>query len=239
MDVRGPFRDAWPPGWHVEHVAETASTNADLIERGVSAPARTVLFADHQTAGRGRLDRRWDAPPGTNLLVSLLFQGGSPIELMRRVAIAAVTAVAPSRIGAAGVDARLKWPNDILVEDRKLAGMLAQRAGDTIVIGLGVNVGWAPEGAARLGDGVTPAGVLTHLLAAFDELATQSSEAVHARYRELLSTLGQQVRVELAGGELVGRAIDVQPSGELVVLDECAVSHRIDVGDVVHVRPAR
>jgi len=242
MDVRGPFRDAWPPGWHVEHVAETASTNADLIERGVSAPARTVLFADHQTAGRGRLDRRWDAPPGTNLLVSLLFQGGSPIELMRRVAIAAVTAVAPSRIGAAGVDARLKWPNDILVEDRKLAGMLAQRGDDVTVIGLGLNVGWAPDGAARLPDGTTPAAVLDALLDAFDAFATTAgatAAGVHARYTELLVTVGQRVRVELPGGTVLdGRATGVDHDGALVVLDECALTHRVAAGDVVHLRPA-
>src|SRR5215213_8744390 len=113
----------WPAGWHVEVVSQTGSTNADLLaaaQRG--APDRSVLVTAHQTAGRGRLDRRWDAPPGTNLLVSILFHEVPvhPSELTRRVALAAVGA---SR-EVAGVDVRLKWPNDLLVGERKLAGIL-------------------------------------------------------------------------------------------------------------------
>ena len=75
-----PFE--WPPGWHVEHVDQTLSTNADLLAVADTAPHRTVRFADHQTAGRGRLDRLWDAPPGSNLLVSLLFDALTGIAAM-------------------------------------------------------------------------------------------------------------------------------------------------------------
>lgn len=247
MDPRGPLsRD-----WHVRHVAQTGSTNADLLaEAATGAPDRTVLRTDHQTAGRGRLDRRWDAPPGTNLLVSLLFRDGaghgSPVELMRRVAIAAVDAVAVTT----GIDARLKWPNDVLAPVRgsasgadalaKLAGMLAQRGtspdGDVTVIGLGLNVGWAPDGAASLGGAIAPAALLDALLAEYDAFAAATADQVHARYCELLATLGQQVRVELPVGELVGHVTGVEPDGRLIVLDECAITHRVDVGDVVHVR---
>lgn len=223
MDVPRPF----PTGWHVEHLAETGSTNADLLARAARSPSRSVLFADHQTAGRGRLDRRWEAPPGTNLLVSFLFHGGQPVELMRRIAIAAVSAAAEF-----GSQARLKWPNDVLVDGHKLGGMLAQRSDGAIVIGLGLNVGWAPEGAARLGDGIAPVDVLAAVLRAFDGLAGD----VHARYRELLATLGQEVRVQLPAGDLVGRAVDVEPDGHLVVLDACAITHRVDIGDVIHLR---
>jgi BirA family biotin operon repressor/biotin-[acetyl-CoA-carboxylase] ligase len=192
-----------------------------------------VLYADHQTAGRGRLDRAWDAPPRSNLLVSLLFTSGDPVVLMRRVAIAAVDAVAAT----AGVTAELKWPNDVLVDGRKLAGLLAQRTAGATVIGVGLNVGWAPEGAARLGGQVTPADVLAALLRALDATAAATPDAVHERYSALLATLGQQVRVELPGGELVGRATGVARDGRLLVLDECAITHRVDVGDVVHLRP--
>ena len=100
------------------------------------APDRSVLVADHQTAGRGRLDRRWDAPPGANLLVSILFRTvPSPASaLTQRVGLAAIDACR----AAAGVEAVLKWPNDLLLDDRKLAGILAQRAADgSIVVGLG------------------------------------------------------------------------------------------------------
>jgi BirA family biotin operon repressor/biotin-[acetyl-CoA-carboxylase] ligase len=222
----------WPPGWHVREVAETGSTNADLLAEADTAPDRTVLRADHQTAGRGRLDRRWDAPPGANLLVSVLFRhpGSDPGELLRRVAIA--VAVAANEI--AGLGAVLKWPNDVLVDGRKLAGILAQRsANGAVVVGAGVNVGWAPDGAARIGDH-DPRAVLAAVLRAFDALPAD----VGSTYRAMLATIGQRVRVELPAGVIEGRAVDVETDGRLVVIDDCAISHRVAVGDVVHLRPA-
>lgn len=239
VDISGPFSASAGGGWRVTIVDETGSTNADLLAAAAGgAPSRTVLAAGHQTAGRGRLDRVWDAPPGSNLLVSFLFRdgdpAGEPIVLMRRLALAIVAASAAT----AGVAAQLKWPNDVLVDGAKLAGLLAQRGPGVTVIGTGVNVGWAPDGAACLGAGVEPAAVLDAMLAAFDDLAGESADGVHRRYAGQLVTIGQQVRVELPGGAaLVGRATGVEPSGQLLVLDECAITHRVDAGDVVHVRP--
>src|SRR3954470_21079179 len=152
--------------WSVWFVAETGSTNADLLAIP-DAPDRTVLVAGHQTAGRGRLDRTWDAPPSANLLTSILFTDvpDEPAALTRAVGIAAVDAVA----AATGLAAKLKWPNDLVLDDRKLAGILAQRSpSGPVVVGIGLNVGWAPAGAARLGEGVEPLLILTELLRAFD-----------------------------------------------------------------------
>ena len=190
-----------------------------------------MLRADHQTAGRGRLDRRWDAPAGTNLLVSILFRGPTdPPELVRRVGLAVTLAARDT----CAVDAVLKWPNDVLVGGRKVAGVLAQRAPNgVVVVGAGVNLGWAPDGAARLGD-VDPAEFLLAVLDAFDTLP----EDVTDLYRASLATLGQRVRVERPTDAIVGTAIDVDAHGRLVVLDECAISHHIDAGDVIHLRPA-
>jgi BirA family transcriptional regulator, biotin operon repressor / biotin---[acetyl-CoA-carboxylase] ligase len=225
--------ERWPRGWHVQHVHETGSTNADLLARATEAPDRTVLAADHQTAGRGRLDRRWDAPPGANLLVSILFRHvpAAPGEFVRRVGLAATDAARE----LSGLDVGLKWPNDLVVDGAKLAGILAQRApGGEVVVGLGLNVRWAPPGAVRLGDRLAPATVLAALLEAYDRLPSDITQ----RYRERLHTLGQWVRVELPDAEIVGRATDVEPDGRLVVLDECGITHRLDVGDIVHLRSA-
>jgi BirA family biotin operon repressor/biotin-[acetyl-CoA-carboxylase] ligase len=230
--------DDWPAGWHVRWVTETGSTNADLLAAGAGgAPDRTVLAADHQTAGRGRLDRRWEAPAGANLLVSVLLRDvpDDPHLVTQRVALAAVLACH----NAADVEVTLKWPNDLLLDGVKLAGILAQAAwsavGSFVVVGLGLNVGWAPPDAARLGDRTNPRALLRALLEAFDQLPRDIS----APYRAHLSTLGQLVRVELPGERFVtGRALDVEPDGRLVVLDDCAVTHRIDTGDVIHLRPA-
>jgi len=216
----------------VWQVAETGSTNADLIERS-DAPDRTVLVADHQTAGRGRLDRRWDAPPATNLLASILFRDvpEHPGDLTRRVGVAAVEAV----LAVTGREARLKWPNDVLLDGRKLAGILAQRSPlGPVVVGIGLNVKWAPEGAARLGPDVGVGDVLAALLRGLSVVP----DDLHERYRALLATLGQRVRVELPADGFVGTAIDVERDGRLVVVDECAISHRVDAGDVVHLRDA-
>ncbi len=228
MDEQAP---TWPAGWTVEHVAVTGSTNRDLLATAAQRPDRSVLVTDHQTAGKGRLDRRWDAPPGTNLLVSILFHAvpEQPAELTRRVALAAIAACRE----VAGTELVLKWPNDLLLGDRKLAGILAERsaAGD-VVVGLGLNVGWCPEGAAKLGDGVAPLDVLRSLLAAFDRLPADVAPA----YAAALATLRRRVRIELPDGVVEGTATDVDGEGRLVVVDGCGLTHRFAVGDVVHLR---
>lgn len=236
----------WPAGWSVRHVPVTGSTNEDLLAAAAAgAPDRSVLVADFQTAGRGRLDRRWDAPPGVNLLVSILFRSvPSPAsELTQRVGLAAVDACR----SAAGVEAELKWPNDVLVGDRKLAGILAQRAADdSVVVGVGLNVGWAPEGAASLRHSASsrrtesaagvpsPLAVLAALLAAYDSLP----DDIGLRYRAALATLGRRVEVQVPGGRIDGRAVDIDHHGRLIVVDAEGLTHRLDVGDVVHVRDA-
>ncbi len=235
-------------GWNVRWTASTGSTNDDLLAAArAGAPDRLVLVADHQTAGRGRLDRRWEAPSSENLLVSVLFRNVPqyPHALTHAVALAA--AEASARI--AGVTPDVKWPNDLLVSGAKLAGILST-AGPAqsvpprptfVVVGLGLNVGWAPDGAACL-SALAPRAVgrdevLVALLGALDELSGLSDHELHARYRQGLSTIGRDVRVELPNDRVVeGRAIDVEDDGRLVVLDSCGVTHRLDVGDVVHLR---
>ncbi|MEA3183588.1 MAG: BirA family transcriptional regulator [Ilumatobacteraceae bacterium] len=220
--------------WQISIVDETGSTNTDLLTAAAAgAPDRSVLMARHQSAGRGRLDRQWVAPPGANLLVSLLLREvpEHPHELTRRVALAAVHACQE----IAGVTPTLKWPNDLLLDGRKLAGVLAQAGGNGpayVVVGIGLNVGWAPDDAARLGDGIDPAELLDALLRAYDALPADIVE----QYRAALATLGQSVRVVLSDSEVVGRALDVLPDGRLVVLDDCGITHRFDTGDVVHLR---
>lgn len=234
--------------WLVKSVAETGSTNADLVEAARSgAPDGLVLRADHQSAGRGRRDRTWEAPPGRNLLVSILFRSGeyrgfSPHDLVRCVSLAALEACR----SVADADVALKWPNDLLLSGNKLAGVLAQSGtsdGDGFtVVGIGLNVGWAPPGAAALCEVVaevpSPERFCTEMLGILAELLDRGSEAVHDRYLDALSTVGEKVRAVTDAGEIVGRAVTVERDGRLVVLDECAVTHRIDTADVVHLRAA-
>jgi BirA family biotin operon repressor/biotin-[acetyl-CoA-carboxylase] ligase len=242
MTVRSSGREAdewqraWPAGWTVEHVVETGSTNADLLVGAASRPDRSVLVADHQTAGRGRLDRRWDAPPGANLLVSLLFQivPSNPTELVRRVSLAAIDA--GRYLGVVG-DLRLKWPNDVLLDGVKVAGVLAQRdATGAVVVGIGFNVGWSPDGAARLGERIDRTDLLAALLTSYD-LLPSDADSLRVRYREELATLGQRVRAEMPVGDVVGTATDVTVEGQLMVRADDGRVHQIDVADVTHLRP--
>lgn len=235
--------DGQRPTWNLQIVEETGSTNTDLLAAAAAgAPDRTVLRALHQTAGRGRLGRVWEAPPGANLLVSFLFRSGldHPHRLTHRVAVAA--AIASERVaGVRGVG--LKWPNDLLLGGEKLGGILTQVGGsggrvDYVVPGLGLNVRWAPPGAACLGPDVDPAAVLDALLVALDELGDDHD----AEYRRRLVTIGQRVRVELMTGELLGTAVDVLEDGRLVVRPDGAAADgsdlvAVDTGDVVHLRP--
>jgi BirA family biotin operon repressor/biotin-[acetyl-CoA-carboxylase] ligase len=235
-------------GWNVRWTASTGSTNDDLWTVGRAGAAnRLVLVADHQTAGKGRLDRRWEAPVGANLLVSLLFRQipEVPHALTHAVALAAARACEQ----VADVVPDLKWPNDLLVGRQKLAGILST-AGPMegspprpsfVVVGLGLNVGWAPEGATSLvaesGRRVTREDVLAALLSELDELMSLSPELLHDRYRRRLSTLNREVRIERPDSSfLEGRALDVESDGRLVLLDSCGVTHRLDVGDIVHLR---
>ncbi|MFZ8902192.1 MAG: biotin--[acetyl-CoA-carboxylase] ligase [Ilumatobacteraceae bacterium] len=235
--------------WVLHHVATTGSTNADLwVMAEAGAPDRTALRADHQTSGKGRLDRRWEAPAGKNLLLSLLFREipEDPGTLVHAVAVAASRACE----AVAGVDPTLKWPNDLLGADgtRKMAGILAQAGPISgsrpsfVIVGLGLNVNWSPDDATSLsgeagGRPVIVGDVCRAVLEQLDDVMTWSATRLHDEYRRRLGTLGREVRVEVNAEETVeGRALDVETDGRLVVLDRCGVTHRFAVGDVVHVR---
>src|SRR6516165_1419427 len=126
----------------VRAVAETGSSNADLLAAaGAGAAEGTVLMAEAQTAGRGRLGRRWASPPRAGLTFSVLLRpDGVPAALLGWLPLLAGVAAAASVRAVAAVDATLKWPNDVLVGERKLGGILAERTGAAVVIGIGINV---------------------------------------------------------------------------------------------------
>lgn len=234
--------------WDVHYVEQTASTNADLLAlaREGAAPG-TVVRAGVQTAGRGRLGRSWQAPPGTSLLASILLEAEPvPFVVMARVALAASDAC----LDLAGVTATLKWPNDLLVGERKLAGLLSEADGGSrhVVVGIGVNVDWPPPAelpedlreilvalshvAASVPSG---AALLDGLLGRLDGWLARSPAEVLAAYRSRCATLGRAVTVTLADRTLEGVATGITRSGELEVAAG-ATSQTVRTGDVMHVR---
>jgi BirA family biotin operon repressor/biotin-[acetyl-CoA-carboxylase] ligase len=234
--------------WDVTRVPETESTNADVAAAARDgAPEGTVIVADHQTAGRGRLDRTWDAPAGSGLVMSALVRpdeldpAGWPwIPLMTGVAVA-------DAIRSAGLEPRVKWPNDVEIDGRKLAGILVERVetaeGPAGVIGIGLNVAMTSdqlpiptatslslEGSPATRDDVLAA-VLAGLATQYELLRTDPA-ALREAYLAVCSTVGSTVQVSLpVDMTLMGTATDVDGHGRLVV-----DGRPITAGDVVHVR---
>ena len=145
LDVTGVSAGLVRPGslWRaVRVVAETGSSNADLLAAaGAGAAEGTVLVAEAQTMGRGRLGRRWASPPRAGLTFSVLLRpAGVPAALLGWLPLLAGVAAAAAVSAVAAVDATLKWPNDVLAGEQKLGGILAERAGTAVVVGIGINV---------------------------------------------------------------------------------------------------
>ncbi len=249
----------------VRRLGSVDSTNRYLLDEARSgAPEGTVAVADYQTAGRGRLGRRWEAPAGANLLASVLLRPElGPDE--RHLAAACVALAAADAAGAvAGVELGVKWPNDLLGSDgRKVAGVLAEadvtppaRTGPppAVVVGIGLNVNW-PAGADDLppelagtagslrwevGRPVDRDRLLEALLAALEprvaDLGTEPGRARQAtELRARCTTLGTPVRVELPEGVVEGTALDLTPAGHLVV-GTGQGTRTVLAGDVVHLR---
>jgi len=232
----------------VRWFAELDSTNRYLVDEArAGAPAGVVAVADHQTAGRGRLGRVWVAPPGASLLTSVLLRPALPPDRRHLLVTAAGLAMAEAVEATTGVVAGMKWPNDLLVGDRKLCGILAEAAGDALVVGLGVNVQWAdvpPEltavaTACNL-EGGRPTDRRALLDAFLGRYAARLSDLDASRrdYEARLVTLGRRVRVEQAARVLDGTARGIDDDGRLLVESDAGAVEAVAVGDVVHVRPA-
>ncbi|MFC8244985.1 biotin--[acetyl-CoA-carboxylase] ligase [Streptomyces chartreusis] len=248
----------------VEVVERTGSTNTDLVDLATAGKAEegTVLVAEEQTAGRGRLDRNWTAPPRSGLFFSVLLNPSEvPVTRWGWLPLLTGVAVATGLSRAAGVDTALKWPNDVLVtvggEERKTGGILAERAGEAgVVIGVGINVtlradelpvpqaaSLALAGAASTDRDPLLRGMLRSLedwygrwrAAVGDPLVSGLQET----YAAGCATLGKTVRAELPGDRAItGEAVAIDGDGRLVLATEEGVQEPVGAGDIVHLRPA-
>jgi BirA family biotin operon repressor/biotin-[acetyl-CoA-carboxylase] ligase len=266
MDIQTGLRaELVPPYAALDVVASTGSTNVDLREAAAGGAAdRTVLIADEQTAGLGRHARSWQSPPGSGLYCSVLFRpAGVPAPRLGALTLlAGIALVRTAR--ALGVDAEVKWPNDLLVPELgKCAGVLAESVasgdGQAVVLGMGLNIAQVsdvPPGAGNLpATSLQAAGatdtdrqrIAARLLGELAELESTWREAAGdlavtgllAAYREVCGTVGREVRVEMASGTITGTAVDVDDTGQLL-LDVPGEGVRVvSAGDVVHLRPQK
>ncbi|MGY1594154.1 biotin--[acetyl-CoA-carboxylase] ligase [Geodermatophilus sp. SYSU D00708] len=238
----------------VEVVPEVGSTNAVLLARAADdAPEGSVLVAEYQAAGRGRLDRTWASPPGAGLTVSLLLRPDVPAARRGWLALLTGIALAEAVGEVPGVRASLKWPNDLLAADgAKLAGILAEVGSGAVVVGVGLNVSTRaeelPEGGTSLvlaaGRPVDRTSVLLQFLRGFERryrpwveaLGDPVGSGLARDYLAWCSTVGTPVVVSLPDGStLEGTAESVDWDGRLVVrTPEGTVA--LASGDVRHVR---
>ncbi|MER8088983.1 biotin--[acetyl-CoA-carboxylase] ligase [Streptomyces sp. NPDC058316] len=254
-------------------VETTGSTNSDLAARAASGLVEgAVLVAEEQTAGRGRLDRTWTAPARSGLFLSVfLTPGDVPVRRWGWLPLLTGVATAAGLARAAGVDTALKWPNDLLVtvprssdrlragqtppgEERKAGGILAERAGDGVVVGIGLNVSLradelpaATAGSLALAGAVSTdretllRGVLRSLEHWYGQWRAAEGDAAASGLQEAYAagcaTLGRRVRAQLPGDRtLTGEAVAIDGDGRLILSTDDGLQEPVSAGDIVHLR---
>jgi BirA family biotin operon repressor/biotin-[acetyl-CoA-carboxylase] ligase len=265
LDIAALPHDRAVVGQQIHYHLSVGSTNdlaRQCADRGDNEGV--VVLAEEQTSGRGRMGRAWTSPPGCSLLLSLLLRPAwmAPEDAFALTMLAG-TALCEAVEQVAPLPAALKWPNDLMLPVataagpalRKAAGILSEIEldGDRIawvVIGIGVNVNWAPEGvadgrdlrlaatsvSAATGRPIDRSTLLRWLLARLDArylaLRQGRRDELFEAWRGRLATLGQPVHIRLPGADLHGIAESVEPSGALRVRDERGELHTIVAGDV-------
>ena len=266
---RGPYG-------RLDLVDATGSTNTDIAKHAVEEPGQwpdlSVLTAEEQTAGRGRMDRTWTAPERSSLIVSVLLRPrnpeGRPLPTQSYAWMSLLVALTLSESieERTEVSPQLKWPNDVHVDGRKLAGVLAQLVPGAnaeppaVIVGTGVNVSLTDqelpvptatslllEYATTTDRNVLLKAYLRRLAAHYGEFTAVDGDATRAwsdgtsllaRVSDRMVTLGQDVQADLPNGTIItGRAMNLDRHGALVVRDEDGERHTVSAGDVVHLRP--
>lgn len=242
------------PYARLDYSTSTGSTNADLLEADrAGAPDWTVATTDYQDSGRGRLGRPWTAPEGSQAIFSILFRPDrSHLAHLGTIPLACGLALMDT-LGEFGVEgAGLKWPNDVLINGRKLCGILVEAASldsdPAVVIGIGVNLNLTePElpvahATSLMLEGITVdrtdflIKVLGHLHRRLSDWK-RGEKVWLDDYRAVCSSLGQDVRVILPGDrELLGVAVGIAEGGQLIVRDGDSETHTLNAGEVTHLR---
>jgi BirA family biotin operon repressor/biotin-[acetyl-CoA-carboxylase] ligase len=240
--------------YDIHRFATIDSTNTWVMEQARSgAPEGLVAVAAEQTAGRGRLGRKWIAPAGGSLLMSVLLRPTAlPADRLHLATAAVAMSGADAVALIAEITPSLKWPNDLLIDDRKLAGVLTEVDGPAadgslaVVVGIGINCTWPDALPAEIADIAVAANhvagrpvhtedVLDALLENLEVRLDAGWDTVGREYAARVATVGCDVRVELADESFTGMATGVDPDGALVVITD-AGPRRVLAGDVIHLR---
>lgn len=244
--------------WRELHVLGEVTSTSDVVAAAARAgePEGLVVVAEQQAGGRGRLGRTWASPPRAGLTFSVLLRPTAPMERWTLLPLLAGVATALAIAERTGIEVRLKWPNDLVVDGRKIGGILAEVTGGAVVVGIGINVTTAADelpgpGATSIAleQGTSGSTDRTPLLLAMLRelgpryLAWQAAGGAAALvvpdFRQLCATVGRDVLVTMPGGDdVTGTATGVDDDGRLVVRRPDGSTLAVSAGDVVHVRPA-
>jgi BirA family transcriptional regulator, biotin operon repressor / biotin---[acetyl-CoA-carboxylase] ligase len=244
----------------IVYLAETDSTNTrakDLAARG--APEGTIVIAEKQTQGRGRKGRGWFSPESGGIYLSLILRPAMTPSEAARITLMTGVAAAEALLSLTKLEARIKWPNDILLNGKKIAGILTEVSTemdkvDHVVVGVGMNVNiTAADLATEIKDTATSILIETGeplprvrlirtFLKSFEGyyriIQDKGFEPIRQRWKELSDIIGRWVQVEMIGRTLTGRVADIDLDGLLVVIDEYGANHRIISGDVTLLMPS-
>lgn len=239
---------------HYIYFRETDSTNKQarlLASQGY--PEGTAVVAEMQTEGRGRRGRSWFSPASQGIYMSLILRPALPLKEISRVSLVAALAAAETLQEDLGLPARIKWPNDVLVNDRKIAGILSEAVTDMdsveyIVTGIGININnsgnefpndfrtLATSAYAEDGCRGSRVKVLQGLWMRFEQYYRQLLEGHFAdtleRLKSMSNVIGQQVKLDAVNGMLTGRAVDIDENGCLLVRDELGTIHAVMSGEI-------
>lgn len=243
-------------GRNIVYISETSSTNdvANELAR-LGAPEGTVVITDNQTHGRGRLGRNWLAPKGKCILMSVILMPDIRQELANLLTMIATSSIVNAIRDLTRISAMVKWPNDVVTDDRKLSGVLCEikAKGDLLkyaVIGIGINVNVSadlmPDEIANsatsimleLGHEFPRAKLVQELLKNLEERYLSLTEGYIDKlvneWRSLSCTIGRNVKVDLTNGTIEGKALDIDSSGALIICTSDGVIKRVITGSITH-----
>jgi BirA family biotin operon repressor/biotin-[acetyl-CoA-carboxylase] ligase len=242
----------------IEHHRQIASTNdraRELAHLGYGEG--TLVVAESQQAGRGRLGRSWASPPGGGVYFSLILRPRALPSAAPGITLLAGVAACDAVRAVSGAEPRIKWPNDLLIGSRKVAGILTEMEADRgrihhVVLGIGINANTRPaefppdlvdRATSLLTETSTPVcraellgRVILEIENRYDAFLRGQFQSVLEAWRSRSATLGREVRVEAGGRTVVGEAQDVDLDGALLVRGENGVVHRVSFGEVTHLR---
>jgi BirA family biotin operon repressor/biotin-[acetyl-CoA-carboxylase] ligase len=242
-------------GTRFHYFAELDSTNTRARELAESGAAEgEIVIAESQTQGRGRLGRRWESPPLSNLYLSIILRPGLPPKHAPQITLAAAVALVETVGSFLPRPPVIKWPNDILIDGKKLAGILTEAACDTecvqyVILGIGLNLNYRAETmpqtlrqratsmADRAGENLSRETVLVRLIHDLDrcygELEESGFAALRPRWETHFGLRGRRVRVELGDQTIIGRAQGIDHEGALIVETDDEQRRSIIAGDVI------